>query len=590
MNWEVSTMKSRISFFNKAIFRKNITRFFPVWGLYTIFLLLVFSTFADAGYPGRTARNLADSMGPLVWVNLLYAFLCAALLLGDLFQGRMCNALHALPLRRETWLGTHVITGLLFSLVPNALITVIAAALTTEYAFIALLWLAIMTLQFLFFFGTAVFAALCAGSRLGMAAVYGIFHLITMLVYALAELIYQPLLYGISFDSVSFYRFFPLAQLQNSDYVRLLYLPTSMEIVFQGIQPKLWIYAGLCAGVGVLFVGLAMLVYRRRQLESAGDLLSLRPLRPVFLVLYTLGMGAVFFLASELFIGEPVYLFLAVGLVVGFFTGQMLLNRSVRVFRKKILLQFAVFTAVFGLSLGLTKMDPLGITTKVPDTEEVLWAAVYSSDYDYVYRDDSQYAKIQITDPQEIEQLRQFHSRLTTDPLETNDRTQKVTILYMRKDGSRLVRHYQVPVDSLLGQQAKTYFSDMRYIFQTNHPQLLQKHIQSVYINCYEWELTEKWDLKPDVNGIAEIKLTDPEQIAGLLDAIQADCAAGNMAQYWGYHQEEAQLFTMEFSIDEGQNWEDGYPDQYIGLQVFESAENTVAYLQDYVSAMSKQG
>ncbi len=585
MNWEVSTMKSRISFFNKAIFRKNITRFFPVWALYTIFLLLVFSTFADAGYPGRTARNLADSMGPLVWVNLLYAFLCAALLLGDLFQGRMCNALHALPLRRETWLGTHVITGLLFSLVPNALITVIAAALTTEYAFIALLWLAIMTLQFLFFFGTAVFAALCAGSRLGMAAVYGIFHLITMLVYALAELIYQPLLYGISFDSVSFYRFFPLFQLQNSDYVPLLYLPTSMEIVFQGIQPKLWIYAGLCAGVGVLFIGLALMVYRRRQLESAGDFLSLRPLKPVFLVLYTLGMGAVFFLASELFIGEPVYLFLAVGLVVGFFTGQMLLNRSVRVFKKKMLLQFGVFIAVFGLSLGLTKMDPLGITTKVPKTEDVQWAAVYSLDYSYAYNDNTQFAPFQITDPEEIEQLRQFHGFLTVDRTETEGRKENVIIQYTRKDGSRLVRHYQISIDTPAGQQAKAYFSDMRYIFQVNEPQQLSKNIESVKIYSYEPELLEKFGFKPNTEDMGVIKLTEPEQIARLLDAIGADCDAGNMAQYWSYHEDEAQPFSIEFSLTNL----DGDFDTYVDLQIFESAENTLAYLKDYFSAMSKQ-
>ena len=33
-------MKSRTSFFNGVIFRKNLTRFAPVWGLYTLCLLL----------------------------------------------------------------------------------------------------------------------------------------------------------------------------------------------------------------------------------------------------------------------------------------------------------------------------------------------------------------------------------------------------------------------------------------------------------------------------------------------------------------------------------------------------------------------
>ena len=32
MNWEVSSMQSKRSFFNKALFRKNLTRYWPLWG------------------------------------------------------------------------------------------------------------------------------------------------------------------------------------------------------------------------------------------------------------------------------------------------------------------------------------------------------------------------------------------------------------------------------------------------------------------------------------------------------------------------------------------------------------------------------
>ena len=32
MNWEVSTMQSKRSFFNRTLFRKNLTRFWPLWG------------------------------------------------------------------------------------------------------------------------------------------------------------------------------------------------------------------------------------------------------------------------------------------------------------------------------------------------------------------------------------------------------------------------------------------------------------------------------------------------------------------------------------------------------------------------------
>ena len=33
-------MKSRTSFFNKTLFRKNVTRFAPIWGIYLLCLLI----------------------------------------------------------------------------------------------------------------------------------------------------------------------------------------------------------------------------------------------------------------------------------------------------------------------------------------------------------------------------------------------------------------------------------------------------------------------------------------------------------------------------------------------------------------------
>ena len=34
-------MKSKISFFNKTIFKKNVTLYWPIWVLYTVFLVFV---------------------------------------------------------------------------------------------------------------------------------------------------------------------------------------------------------------------------------------------------------------------------------------------------------------------------------------------------------------------------------------------------------------------------------------------------------------------------------------------------------------------------------------------------------------------
>ena len=114
-------MKLRTSFFNPTVFKKDLTRFAPTWALYTVGLFMVMAVCMDSAYQYRQAENLVSILGVTAVINMGYAFLNAQLLFGDLFSARHCNALHAMPLRRECWYMTHVIAGLLFSLVPNTI-------------------------------------------------------------------------------------------------------------------------------------------------------------------------------------------------------------------------------------------------------------------------------------------------------------------------------------------------------------------------------------------------------------------------------------------------------------------------------------
>ena len=41
MNWEVRTMRSAKSWFNWTLFQKNMTRFWPIWGLYLVIWLFM---------------------------------------------------------------------------------------------------------------------------------------------------------------------------------------------------------------------------------------------------------------------------------------------------------------------------------------------------------------------------------------------------------------------------------------------------------------------------------------------------------------------------------------------------------------------
>ena len=117
MNWEAWTMKSRTSFFDGTLLRKDITRFSPVWLLYLIGGTLLSWGSMVYNEPGWNLRTYNSTIGPMGIVNMCYALIAAECLFGDLFNTRMCNGLHALPRRRETFFITHVTAGVLFSMV-----------------------------------------------------------------------------------------------------------------------------------------------------------------------------------------------------------------------------------------------------------------------------------------------------------------------------------------------------------------------------------------------------------------------------------------------------------------------------------------
>ena len=177
-------MRSKTSCFNATVFRKNLLRFAPVWGIYALCLvmgiLLLYSNGGDMR-EFHFARHMTQLVEIMAVVNLLYAPIVAQLLFGDLYSSRMCNMLHAFPLRRENWFVTHVVSGVVFSLLPTLIMAVIATPLLADSLFegaVSLAWWIFLAsnLQFLCFFGMAVFCVMVVGNRFTMLAAYGLLN------------------------------------------------------------------------------------------------------------------------------------------------------------------------------------------------------------------------------------------------------------------------------------------------------------------------------------------------------------------------------------------------------------------------------
>lgn len=576
-------MKSRISFFNFPAFKKDVRRFAPVWVLYSVGLAMIYMILMMENTPYYRANALAGVVTVMVVINAGYGFLNAQLLFGDLFDARLCNALHAMPLRRETWYGTHLVSGLAFSVVPNLVFALVCAAtMNLGIGWMApWYWLLGSTLEYLCFFAVAVFAMMITGNRFAGLVVYGLMNFCSLLVLWLVDTLYQPLLPGIRVSSEPFLWFSPFVQMLSEDEM-IQVLGTRIQnsygqthwVIQKVVLDRGFAWVAVYAALGAALLIAGLWLYRKRPLECAGDFMAFKSTEPVLLTVYTLAVGTFFYLFSEIF-GESLlnYLFLVFGLAIGFFTGTMLLRRTTRVFRGRTFLRFGIFVAVFFLTLLLTWVDPLGISRWVPDADDV--ASVNLSNR-YEHHGYSEH-DMDLTDPAAIADILAVHEyqigRTHADELAEYDGSSlfNICIEYTLKNGATRTRFYEVNVLSEAGQTLKKYLSSFEFVMDFPEEQIPEKAEEIFHI--YSEAMRENSD-----DNVNYVNRFDRE---ALLRAIARDCAEGNLSQIYGYHYtaEKGWDRTTYLEIGFAEDWENS--DQtYIYLNIYPECVHTLHWME----------
>ena len=521
-------MKSRTSFFNVAAFKKNLTRFAPAWGLYGLLLLLVL-----LGNGDLSEQDFADSMRGTILamaiLNFFYALLCAQLIFGDLYSSRMCNALHAMPMRREGWFLTNVASGMLFSLAPNTVIALLCTVFCGEYWMIPLLWLCAVTMQFLFFFGVAVFSTYLVGHRFAMALVYVILNGFSVILYWLVYSIFEPMLYGVTISQDWFLDLCPVVKMCNFHY---------MEIGWENMVSYWrfddgWGYLGICAGLGILAMALALLCYRKRNLETAGDFAAVKPVGPIFLLLYTICGGACCHGFFSLFVGEENEIFLFLGLAIGFFTGLMLLQRTVRVFKVKNFLGFGTVVLAMIISIVVVRADLLGIVGWMPKVEQIKSVSITTN---RISAD-----QLILTEEEDVEKILQIHQYGLENRKASTDgrRDTRVILTYTLRSGAVRQREYYVNVGTACGDMLRFYFSRPEMVLGDIYGKLDEFTLQGVEL--------------PDGKAF----IVSAEALRALMDAIMADCAGGDLAQDWAFTEPYGDQYwiNLQFVNQEGSHY-----------------------------------
>jgi hypothetical protein len=283
---------------------------------------------------------------------------------------------------------------------------------------------------------------------------------------------------------------------------------------------------------------------------------TIRWLSPVFLLLYTLCGGACCNAFFTLFIGDESYFFLLLGFAIGFFTGRMLLDRTVRVFRKRTFLLFGGFLLAFSLSFLAVRVDLLGITRWMPKINRIQSVSVTTGGGTY-YNGRSDF--LTLTDKSQIEDVLLFHRYGIENRLEGSDGEPdvRVNIIYRMKDGSERKREYYINHETDAGQLLKTYMSSP----------------QAVLGEFY----TEGWIPERIEIPEAEVVIKDSAEMQSLIDAIIADAREGDLAQDWNYLNHADYQFWIELRYELANDLT-----MYRSIRVSSDAQHIVQWLEQH--------
>lgn len=410
-------MRSKTSCFNGTLFRKNLSRYWPLWGLASfggaMFPLAMLLELLHNGFrfwsplETRQAYYTVLSYGVPV-ISIVYAILCAMAVWSYLYNARSVGMMHTLPVRREGLFVTNVLSGLTMMAIPYAVTGVLLVLVTMLFGGFEPVGVLVTVLgvmgESLFFFGLATFCAFIVGNVFMLPALYGLLNFIAVLTDFMVNLLAQGFCFGLNSSYSGTVEWLsPVVYLiqkisPNSTYEtqwvtdRLGGQRYETSVLTSVTLENGWLIAAYAAA-GAALLGLAWLLYRRRRSESAGDVVAVGWMKPVFrygCAVYAAILGGRLlyallwesFQSGRYFTVLPMILCMIAGGAIGYYAASMLLAKTPRVFKTTWKGMLAVALGCAALC-GAMKCDLFGVVRRVPAPDSVKLVNVYAAGSNY---------------------------------------------------------------------------------------------------------------------------------------------------------------------------------------------------------------
>ena len=592
MSWEVLTMRSRVSFFNRGVSRNLLRRCWPLWIGYFVLLLftlpvsLAKMTLWDSQQFDAMNRMVLSSGVNMILVSFAMGILPAMVMFSYLYNTRTCGMMNALPIRRETMFGTAVLTGLGPMLLADLVTALLTAALYLGrgVSLAALLkWLLMAVCANLSFYGLAVFCAMLTGSLLILPVVYGTLNLAAWVAEVCLRTILRVLVYGLNSRGEPWLQWLsPLAKLFDAVGVGRPGENGPWQVFGLG-----WLIGyGL---LGLVLLGLSLLLYRRRNMETATDTVAYPVLKPLFRYCMAVGTALVFasvvysMLLGGSFHGTRAALLvlalLLLGAGLGWYLAEMLIRRTVRVFPGKWK-GLAAVCAALALLVAVAELDLTGFERRVPAPEEVRTVTLETRGGQTV------------TQPENIEKAVRLHQSVVDHKAQhepdIHGYGRWLTLRYELKNGQTLERTYYLsvyevddPTDVLLWEEL------------VNCPELLDQRNELQFPvtaeTVYGAGLSCSWFDEDGYEQYQGISLTPEQALDFYYNAVLPDQRAHTLGRIWLLDDDSHRelMSNVSFSMDlrrtapradgkAGEDWE------YLSVEISMDSEACLRWLREH--------
>lgn len=465
-------MKSKISFFNHGLFKSTLRRFWPLWLVHFMgwFLFMPMMTLMNGIGVNKSENYVFGIAQSAVLASPVIAFIMAILtamaVFSFMYSARSTGLVTSLPVRREAIFGSAWISGVSAVIGSNlliALLTFLFSLGATESTALALeavcIWLCVYSMQFLLFFGIASIIAVMTGSIVVLPILYIIFNFLAVGMEAVVRAHFSALIWGMSgytFDSVLDF-LSPLVYMAGEFVLNVNGSTTHAvdsfgslirERAYTSVSFGHWLPMIIYCAVGLILSVSALLIFRKRRMEAAGDVIAVRCLRPVFkygvaicsalcggLLLYIMLYSLFESRSAAVFIMIPSMIIFA---FVGYFGARMLLEKSFHVFRGSWVGFIVVGCLCVIFTLGCD-LDVFGIGTYVPKESTINCITV------------SMAGEIHSQDA--IADFRELHEKIVSQKekyegiSEYGSVTETIMFRYTLKGGRVITRQYTLPAD-----------------------------------------------------------------------------------------------------------------------------------------------